>query len=348
MSIGGAPVVGAWIAALVVGAQKEPIVVDLLRRLGAVHVRQEAYDSAGQCFDRVLASPSPTAQDWVNRGVAECLAHLPPVHVADFGLALECFRKAQSLDPALADGWSGEAWVLELASSPGSSDERETLLRKARALDPSFAAIPFQLAQIASERDDIDGAIEWFEEAVRMAATGGDPIELPAMYGLARLLKQRKGPSDRDRANRLLESHRRRIAHANGRQPPLEVLLATRVVAPERRDVPPREPAPAHVVWSSPPERLARASPPIRWIDAADVDGDGLDELLVTDREGVLLVMRRETGPWIATRLITGAFRRAVAVDFERLGDTSVLVVAEDGLRVFDPRPWGLFEAETT
>jgi hypothetical protein len=326
------------------------------REVGAGWFGEEKWEEAHQELTRVAADPGATAQDLVNLACVKL--HRFGDDATKVAAEIEGARKLceQALvkDPKCA----AADYILGLISyerdlKPAVAKEQ---FAKAVEFAPEDLPARIRYAEALAEAGDADAAIEQYEVVHKRGLEFAGGYYKPAIYKLARLLKMRKKGDDLKVAAELTKEHTQlgRDGAPEAQQDDLRYGNLARV------RIPPPAPRPGAAPKSVPAVRFELAGAPllpeagaIVSLDAADLNGDGCDDVVALGANGLWVALGNGKGKaGFTAREVTGAKgritgTRVAAVHVENESGPSLLVVGPSGLTLLSPDAEKLFRDES-
>ncbi|MBL8843572.1 MAG: VCBS repeat-containing protein [Planctomycetes bacterium] len=351
--VGGAPQLGG-----------EPRAVTTLRELAAAHYGEAelvegGFERAHEVLLELVKSPHATPEDQVDLACAKLKLHLqdPAAQEAETPKIRELCQQALARDPKLA----AAHYVLGVIAFDREQDPARAKVEFALANEfaPDDVPTRMRLAEVMNELEERDRAIELYESVRAAGPEFAGSFYMPAIYRLARVLRQRKrvdaaaGIDDTKRAGELLAEHKR-LNEAKAPNPSDdEIKLGNlgRVRPPPMRGVAGGVPtAPPAVRFTRHAPLFAGVRSLVAW-DAADVDSDLREDVLALaiGADGapqLLLAAQGEQGGFavrplaVDAALLAGA-TRVRAVDLENEFGMSVLLQGGGSAKLLAPSPDG-------
>ncbi len=342
----------------------EPRSVTTLRELAAAHYGEAelvegGFERAHDVLMQLVASPFATPEDLVDVACAKLKLHQqdPAAQELETPKIRELCRQALARDAKSA----AAHYVLGVVAFDREQDAATAKVEftAANEIAPDDVPTRMRLAEVCNELEERDRAIELYESVRAAGPEFAGSFYMPAIYRLARVLRQRKkgdaaaGIDDTKRAGELLAEHKR-LNEAKAPNPSEdEIKLGNlgRVRPPAMRGVGGGVPASAPAVrFTLHPPLFAGLGEAIAF-DVADVDSDLRDDLLVlgvgADGKPALWLARQQakgefvTQPLAVDAALLAGATSVHAVDFENEFGMSLLLVGSAGAKLLAPTPDG-------
>lgn len=283
------------------------------------------------------------APDWLDARINLAIATLNRQNEGDERLALDILADVLEIEPDEPRALYTSAvlhWYL------GEIEPAKTLFARVAELDPDDAYAVYFLGLAHLQRGDHGAAADWLRKSAEL-----DPHLLSAYYTGSQAL--RRAGRDEEAA-RLLEDYQRLkpnpaarlVEMAYKRMGPKAEALAT---APEKTIPPPKPQGPLFAA----PQALEPTGPTPGSITTADVDGDGLQDLVLTgEASPVVLAGQPESAPRfavLADHPLGQAYPAAAALwgDIDDDGLVDVVFCGPAGTRIWRQYPRAAWSAQT-
>ncbi len=308
------------------GEKSLPAWVPIERERASALYSEGEYSASHEILERIAEEAAAEPQDLVNLAAVKLRQKhdTPDQETADAEAARKLCLRALEGDEKLAPA----RYVLGIIAAYVDHDlerAREEFT-KAVALAPDDLGARFRLGVAFDDLGDADAAIAQFGWIAGRGLEASPPYYVSAVYRLQRLLRYRDGAGDADRAQQLMKEYKTltdegksALSEEEGKYGLIGVMLLP-------RPTPRLGPAPAiapDVAYESILPGLLSEAGPVRWIEAADLDGDGFGDLAVAGENGLWIARSRPDGAFETQQVSPARFARVLAHDLEHNADES-------------------------
>jgi hypothetical protein len=342
------------------GAPTPELELTLARETGAAWACegdsvQGAWEKARATLEGVANHPQSAPQDLVNLACVKLQLFKDDAarQAQETKSIEELCRRAVARDPKLATAHY-VLGAIAMDRGQGTSEENAAAARpefeQAVALAPDDVPAKLRLAEALYEVGERDRAIEVYQEVRRRGPEFAGAFYMPAIFRLARQLRQRKQGDDLKVSSELLAEHKRltEAGSANPGEEEIKLGNLARVKLPAALgSAATRAPADATSVrFEATPPLLAAELAEITSFDVADVDSDLRDDVVAVgvgaDGKGSLWWARQdEKGAFHAEKLRDGRFARVIALDLENEHGMNLLLLGDEAPQLLAPDPSG-------